>query len=189
MSVKRIASRYAKALIDLAQEQGKLETVKEDVDTFRGVLQNRDFELMLRSPVIANPKKKEVLRLLLEGKMDELSMKFFNLLVDKERDDIIPEILVEFMDHYREVKHISKLKVTSVRPLREEDLQEIIKNLQTQKLIEEHVEVETAVDPELIGGFVLEFDDNIYDASVSNQLNELKREFEDNLYRSLVVAR
>jgi F-type H+-transporting ATPase subunit delta len=189
MSVRRVASRYARALVDLALEQDNLEQVKGDVDTFRGLLQNRDFELMLRSPVIANSKKKSILKQLLEGKVEDLSMKFFSLLVDKERDTIIPEILTEFMEYYREVKHISKLKVTSVQPLKAENLQDIIKHLQEKELIEEHVEVETEIDPGLIGGFILEFDDNIYDASVSNQLTELKREFEENLYRPLVVAR
>lgn len=189
MSVRRIASRYARALVDLALEQDKLEQVKEDVDTFRGLLNHRGFEMMLRSPIIPNSKKKTILEQLLAGKMDDLSMRFFRLLVEKERDTIIPEILTEFLEYYREVKHISKLKVTSVQPLKEETLQNIIRHLQDNELIEKHVEVETEIDPGLIGGFILEFDDNIYDASVSNQLTELKREFEENLYRPLVVAR
>lgn len=189
MSIKRVASRYAKALVELAQEQNKLEQVKEDMETFRGLLKNRDFELMLKSPVIPNPKKKAILNQLLEDKTDNLSMQFFQILINKEREDVIPEIIPEFMELYREVMHISRLKITSAQPLSEEVVQDIIENLQKSRLIEEHVEVETAVDPELIGGFVLEFDDNLYDASVSNQLTGLKREFEENLYRSLVAAR
>ena len=57
MSAKRVASRYAKALLDLAVEQGKLEDIHGDIASFKEVAKNRDFELMIKSPII-NPDKR-----------------------------------------------------------------------------------------------------------------------------------
>ena len=57
MSVTRIASRYAKSLIDLAVENNKLDRIKEDMDTFRSALESRDLYLMLKSPIVSAEKK------------------------------------------------------------------------------------------------------------------------------------
>ena len=62
MSVQRIASRYAKSLIDLAVEQNKLDRVLEDVNSFREVLKHREFKLLTKSPIVSTSKKKEIFK-------------------------------------------------------------------------------------------------------------------------------
>ena len=189
MSLKRIASRYAKALVDLALEGNKLEDVKKDMDLFAVLLENREFELMLKSPVLAHSKKKSILKSILEGRVTELTSKFINLLVDKDRAGMLPLIVPEFLELYRDINQISVVKITSAREMEPDEIDRITAVLRKQGFVKEQVEVEADVDPTLIGGFILEFGDHLLDASVENQLFEMRRMFDQNLYRSKIIAR
>ncbi|MCB0619534.1 MAG: ATP synthase F1 subunit delta [Saprospiraceae bacterium] len=190
MSVTRIASRYAKSLIDLAIEQKKLDRVKEDVDSFKTLTQNRDFYLLLKSPIVSPPKKKSVFKALLANKYDELTLAFLNILVDKNREAYLPEIAHEFIHQYRVHRHITTVKLITATPISKETVDAIRQKLVESDATDEKVEVITAVDPAIQGGFVLEFDDSrLYDASVARKLEMLKKDFTENLYISQIVSR
>lgn len=189
MSVQRIASRYAKSLIDLAVEQNKLERILEDVQSFKKVSAHRDFYLLLKSPIVSAKKKSAVLDKLFAGKYDELTMAFLRILVTKGREAYLPEIADEFLLQYKHLKHISTVKITAARKLSQAEIDAITKKLQESHDIDENIEVKTKVDPELIGGFIIEFDDKVYDASAAHKLAKLKKGFVDNLYVSQIVAK
>ena len=104
MSVSRIAARYAKSLIDLAVEQDKLERIKEDISAFLKATDNRDLYLMLKSPIINPSKKAQVLKALFAEDFDELSMAFFNIILNKNREALLPEIAEEFISQYKNVQ-------------------------------------------------------------------------------------
>jgi len=189
MSVQRIASRYAKSLIELAVDQDKLERVLEDVETFKALSENRDFHLFIKSPLIKGEKKIQVLHLLLKDRYDKLTIAFIDILVRKGRETYMPEIAKEFLDQYKKIKHISTVKLTTATKLSEETMSQLHKKLQKSLLTEDHVEITTKVDPELVGGFIVEFDDFVYDASLSHKIDELRKEFSENLYVSQILAR
>ena len=73
MSVARIAYRYAKSLIDLAGEQGRVERVLEDVQAIEKALQNRDLYNLLKSPIVKHDKKQQIISLIFGDQFDELS--------------------------------------------------------------------------------------------------------------------
>ncbi|MCB9263584.1 MAG: ATP synthase F1 subunit delta [Lewinellaceae bacterium] len=188
MSVHRIASRYAKSLIELAIDQKKLEVVTEDVRLFQKLVKNRDLYLLLKSPIVHADKKKQILKLIFESKLDELFMAFLNILVSKGREAYLPEIADEYVLQYKQVKHISTVKLTTASPLTKELQKAIHEKLEASKATDEHVELVSAVDPALIGGFVVEFEDKIYDASVKHKLDRLRKEFRENFYISKIVS-
>ena len=188
MSVTRIASRYAKSLIDLAVDGNKLDRVLEDVHSFQEVLKHRDFYLLMKSPIVNNSKKKEIVKELFEGKYDELTMAFLNILISKNREVYLPEIADEFISQYRRIKHISKVKLTTASKLSDKAFEAIKKRLIESSVTDENVEITTKVDPDLVGGFILEFDDKIYNASIRHKLDQLKKEFAENLYISQIIA-
>lgn len=189
MSVHRIASRYAKSLIDLAQEKNKLERVKEDVDAFKAALKSRDFYLLLKSPIVKASKKGEIMKVLFDGKFDEITMGFVSLLVTKGREPYLPEIAKEFQFQYKKLNHITSMKVITAKELSKEALDAIKAQFQLSHETDDTVEIETEVDPTLIGGFVVEFGDRLYDASVKHKLDLLKKEFVGNEYTSQIIAR
>jgi len=188
MSVQRIASRYAKSLIDLAQERGKLDRVLEDVQSFKEVTKNRDFLLLLRSPVVKPDVKGKIFDQLFKGKYDEMTLLFLHILLRKGRESQLAEIANEFVAQYRAIKHISTVKLTTASPLGEAVVQSIHDKLVASTSTDQNVEVVTQVNPDLIGGFVIEFEDKLYDASVAHKLNQMKKNFKGNLYISQIMA-
>ncbi|MEM6321849.1 MAG: ATP synthase F1 subunit delta [Bacteroidota bacterium] len=182
MSVTRIASRYAKSLLDLAQEQNKLDRVLEDVETFQQATEQRDFFLLLKSPIVNPDKKGTILKEIFSEKFDELTMAFVNIVLRKGREGYLPDIAKEFITQYRSLKHISTVKVTTATALSEASLAAIKQQLQGSDKTEANIEIVTEVNPNLIGGFVIEFDDKLYDASVAHKLSQLKKEFSGNQY-------
>ncbi len=182
MSVSRIASRYAKSLIDLAIEQDKLEQSKEDISAFQKATENRDLYLLLKSPIINTSKKKQVLKALFDEHFGELSMSFFNIILNKKREALLPEIAEEFIRQYKAFKQISTVHLTTAAPLGAEVVSKIKQKLVSSSATQSNVEIITRVDPHLIGGFVIEIDDSLYDASVVHQLERLKKEFSKNEY-------
>lgn len=189
MSVGRIVTRYAKSLLDLAVERQNVERVKEDFDTFASAMKNRDFYLMLRSPVIKSDKKKKIFQLLFADKFDELTMAFLNILIAKGRETFLPEIAKEFTAQYREYKHISTVRITTPTPLTEAMVENIRKKLLADGIVTGQLEMEAHTDPTLVAGMVIEFADKLYDASASRKLEAFKNSFRDNLYISKIIAR
>ena len=177
MSVQRIASRYAKSLMDLAVEQNKLERILEDVQSFNEATAVRDFYLMLKSPIINAIKKESIIKEIFGGKYDELTMAFLILIVKKGREPHLPEIAEEFIAQYRQMKGISSVKLITASPINNQLLESIKSKLMESAETAATVEITTEVDPEIIGGFVVEFEDKVYDASIAHKLEVLKKEF------------
>lgn len=191
MSITRIASRYAKSLIELAKDQNKLDRVMEDIKGIKRMVGNRDFLLMLKSPVIPDHKKSKVVSLLLGDKLDELTMRFFQLLISKQRDTYMPEIIEEFIEQYKELRNINTIRVSSAVKLDEATIEKIKAKVRELGLVNGgQIEIVERINPELIGGFILEYKGYIYDSTVVQQLSKLKKKhFEENLYTSQFRAR
>jgi len=186
MSVIRIAARYAKSLLDLAIEQNKLDKIKGDVDGFLEATENRDFYLLVKSPIVNPAKKTEIFKAIFDGKVDELTMAFFDIIIRKGRASSLPEIAREFVVQYKIHNHISTVTLTTAEPATEEILAAVRKKLEDSGATESSVDIITKVDPEIIGGFILEFDNQLYDASVAHKLDNMRKEFGGNQYVATV---
>ena len=104
-----------------------------------------------------------------------MTMAFLRILVNKGREPYLPEVAEEFITQYKKIKHITTVKVTTAQPMTAAALKALEAKLMASDTTATSVEIETAVNPELIGGFVLEMDDKIYDASVAQKLEDVKR--------------
>lgn len=181
MSDIRVASRYAKSLIELAEEKSVLEQVNADMQLFTQVVsQNRDFKLLLENPIVKSDKKLAVINAVFKGKVNELTLAFFNLIARKNREAILESVATSYQDQYRELQGIQTAEVVSAYPLtpalRDELGQKLV--AQTGK----RIELIERVDPALIGGFVLRVGDKQIDSSVKNTLRKLRNQFKDNPY-------
>jgi F-type H+-transporting ATPase subunit delta len=136
----------------------------------------------LKSPVIPADKKIAAFKAIFGPKMDELTLAYMNLLANKGREGYLQEISNEFVNQYKFLKKITSVKVTTAAPMTEDLFNDLRLKLTSSGVTTANLEIETAIDPSLIGGFVLEFDNKRYDASVSHKLEELKAQFSKNLY-------
>lgn len=182
MSVTRIATRYAKSLIELAVEQGKLPQVSADVQALASAAQNRDFHLMLKSPLIGADKKNAAIKAIFGKQMDSLTLAYLQLLVNKGREVYLSDIASEFLTQYKTMQKITTVKITTANPMSEDALNLLKSKILASGITHENLDIEIKVNPDLIGGFTLEFDSKRYDASIANKLAELKSEFTKNLY-------
>lgn len=182
MSSIRIASRYAKSLLDLAIEQGKLEKTVDDIKLFQDAISNKDLLLMVKSPIINGDKKRSVFKAIFDGKIDELTSAFFDIIIKKSRESALPEICQAFLRQYKTHKNITTASVTTAAEIDAAQLAEIKTKVATLGLADGTVELEKKIDPSIIGGFILEVDDKLYDASVKSRLAKVKKEILDNTY-------
>ena len=178
----RIASRYAKSLLDLARERGSLAAVTENIRHFQASVRNRDLSLLLASPVVSTSKKQQVLNALF-GDYDQLTKAFINIVTDKRREEVLPDIANAYIEQYNKEEGISKLKVTSAAPLNDTAINAIESKLREAGLLTDKVELEQAVDAELLGGFVVEVGDKRFDASAAHQLTTMRKAFVGNPYQ------
>lgn len=190
MSVQRITSRYAKSLIDLAIDQNKLDRVFEDVRSFQAAAKVRDFHLLLKSPVVHAAKKNDIIEKIFGGNFDILTMAFLRILVNKGREAYLPEIATELIHQYKKLKHISTVKLVTATPATDELIGLIRTELEKSSATDEKVEIIATVNPDLIGGFTIEFEDKIYDASIASKLEKLRKDYaQRNLYISQVLKK
>lgn len=182
MADSRVASRYVKSLLSLAVEQNALEVVHSDMQMFdQACRTNREFLMMLKSPIIKHEKKKDVLEALFKGKVNPLTLSIIDILTRKNREPLLPAIAHEFHNAYNEYKGIEKATITTtiaVDAKLKGEIEAIVKKLSSKKL----VELDEKIDKELVGGFVLNVGDRQIDASVKSKLKSLKVKFSENPY-------
>jgi F-type H+-transporting ATPase subunit delta len=185
MSELTVAARYAKSLIDLAQEQNIVEDIKGDMDLFLHTLKaSPQLKAVLANPIVSHSKKVKILDEIFKDKVNKASIAFFNLMVNKSRGEVLYFTAEEYINLYDIKKHIVKATVVSATALSEENKKKMVADIQaatggTIKLV-------AKVDPSLIGGFVLTVGDRQVDTSIASDLNKLKKEFAQ---RVVVVAK
>jgi F-type H+-transporting ATPase subunit delta len=177
----RVAGRYAKSLVDLSLEQNMLEKVYEDMLYLKRLLNDREFVLMLKSPIVTADKKQAVLNALTNGRISDLTAKFNTLLIRKGRETNMPEVIDAFIEQYKAYKKIRVVKLTTATEVSEEMKQTIISKVKSMGDMS-NIELISVVDPALIGGFVLKIGDQVYDTSISNELNNISKQFQNNDY-------
>lgn len=180
MSVLRIANRYAKSFVDFGAEKKKLPGMIEDVRSILEMTKIRDFTLFLKSPIIKYEVKSKTFQALFSGKIEPETMDFLQLTLEKGRENILPEILEAVITKYQALQNITKVSITSAVELSETELQKISKQLRGMDLTGDRVEFARKVDPSIIGGFILEIGDKLYDASVTAQLKSIRTELNQN---------
>jgi F-type H+-transporting ATPase subunit delta len=178
----RLAHRYAKSIIDLAVEKGQLEAVYADMKYLQEVCKvSREFVNLLKSPIIKADKKAQIIEAVTAGKISAMTARFNKLLTTKGRENDLPEIVEAVIEQYNEIKGIHKVKLTTAVEVSEE-----VKKAITTKINAEAglgtLELETKTDESLIGGFVLEFNNNLVDASIARDLRDIKKQFSKNVY-------
>lgn len=189
MQNPRLATRYAKSLLDLAVEQNKLAATLTDMQLLDAICnQSREFTNVLRSPVIQADKKHAIIDAVLTGRLTtDLTKAFIALLINKGRESNLPEIATAFMEQYRVMNNIRTVKLTTAYPV-SDVVRDAIKAKVARSINNSAIEMKTAVNPDLIGGFVLEMEDKMFDASIRRDLNDIRSQFLDNIYVSKIIA-
>ena len=182
MRQTRISTRYAKALFDLTIEQQILEQATSDMKLVISVCkENKDFKLLLKSPIINSKKKIAILKALFEKHIQKISLQFLLIITNKRREIYIESIAEEFINLYKEYKNITITYLKTAVKI-DNNTRKTILDIMKQQTGGE-IELIEEVKKELLGGFVLDFGDKKYDASIIKQIEDLKKDFNINLYQ------
>ena len=177
MSNARLAGRYAKSILDLATEKGQLEAVYADMKYLQAVCTaSSEFVNLLRSPIIKADQKNSIIDAVTKDKVSALTNAFTVLLVKKGRESDLPEMATAFIEQYNALKGIHQVTLTTAV-----EVSDVLKKSIEDKVKAENkfatIELTTKTDDALIGGFVLEFDNNLLDASIARDLKDIKKQF------------
>lgn len=174
MKSTKSAVRYAKALLELAQEQNKLDVVESNMlDIIKAGKETHDFQVFLNSPIIKADKKISVLNQLFAN-FDSLTISFLALITKNSRERLIIDIALSFVSQLKELKGIVPISITSATALDTKTRDVILSKINAT--VKGQLEVEEIIDKDLIGGFVVRMGDKQIDASVASQLNRMKQE-------------
>ena len=176
----RATYRYAKSLIELAQEQDVLETCKNDMEHLIATCEGaHDLRLLLKSPVVKTDKKQSIFKAVFTD-CCPLVQQFIQLITAKKREALLVDIAQRFLLIYKEQQGIQTAQITTATPIDEETRKHVLDFIRQQGV--EKVDLNEVVDDKLIGGLVLRLGDKQIDASVARQIYDLKQTFNKNLY-------
>jgi F-type H+-transporting ATPase subunit delta len=182
MQNPRLAGRYAKSLVGLAQELNQLDEVYADMKYLQDLCRkSKDFNNLLKSPVINGEIKEKIVTQVIGKNVGSLTASFIHLLVKKSREINLPEIAFAVVEQYNEIKGIHRVKLTTAAPASDELKAVFITKVKAEASLQ-NVELETEVKESIIGGFQLEYNGNLIDASISRDLKDIQKQFENNVY-------
>jgi F-type H+-transporting ATPase subunit delta len=176
MSEVKVSHRYALSLLEDSLNKKNLERVQSDMKLFSETLnENRNLVQALDNPVVRPEVKKNIVKDIFEKHISKETMTFLDFVIDKRRQNLLPSIAKQFLELVDEHLGIAKVKVNVAYDFSSEQKKMLNEKLHT--ILNKKVELSFSIDPELIGGFVAQVGDTLYDASISHQLDLLRKEF------------
>jgi F-type H+-transporting ATPase subunit delta len=173
MVASRIARRYAVALMNVAEETGVIDRVAGDCEGIGATLHGaRDLRLLLASPVVSSEKKKAVLNALFAAGIAPVTAMFLVLLVQKQRERYLPEIVEQFGILRDEKQGVVNADVTAAVDLNAAQQEELGRRL--EQAMRKRVRMRLLRDAAIGGGIVVRIGDTVFDASIRHQLKVLR---------------
>ena len=175
MAGSRAAVRYAKAVLSLATDQKSDEVVNNDMKLIvNTIAENKDLSNVLKSPIVSETIKKSVVLEVFKGS-NKSTLGLIDLLIKNNRIDLLGEVAKKYNQLFDESKGVELATVTTAIALTDALKKKVL--AKAKELTGKDIEVKNIIDESIIGGFILRVGDIQYNASISNQLNKLKREF------------
>ena len=176
MSAEKVGKRYAKALFDEAVSAGSLDAICADLELINTTLKSsKELKAVFKSPVIPSHKKAVITTQIFNGKVNQLTENFLQLLVQHNREGYVQDVIAAFVKQYNESKGISEVTVTTASELDAANEQKIISFIK-EKSGYPNVKINKKTDADIIGGFIVDFGGKLYDNSVRYKLSKIKKE-------------
>ncbi len=170
----KAAKRYAKALLYTALAGKNEKAVLDDLKAIRDLMdRSQDFRVFMAREFEKNPKARTaVLKELLQGKVNKLTLDFLMFLDEKKDLDLFPEIVPAFEKYFRRSAGTSLAHITAARAFSREQAELLLQKLKAR--FGAALEMETSEDPALLGGFLVQVEDQVYDYSIAGRLERLR---------------
>ena len=174
MSEQTIAFPYAKAFIEQSLLENWLEKANSDMELISRVgIENPALGQALKNPLIHLEKKRSLIVSVFSKSIESKTMKFLDILVQKERAGVLMAVAEEFSRQYREYHHIQAVEVITAFPLGPKLESEVLSHL--EKELQQKVFLTKSVDSDLIGGILIKIGDRQYNGTIRKGLTEIRK--------------
>ncbi len=168
-----VGGRYAEALYELAKRDDKVDTVEQELKEIDQLIKDdKDLQKILYHPRITAEEKKDLLKELFEGKVSEVTFEFLKLLVERQREQFLSDIVDYFVDKANADRNIIAARIASAVELNDKekaDLEAMLAKITGKKVV-----TDFSVDPSLIGGVVVRIGDRVIDGSIRTRLAAMR---------------
>jgi len=176
MTNRAAAMRYARALLEVSQRDADPVRVEREVAGFVDIMTSHpNLAGALTSPAVPPARKRAAIAALLPklGRLSPVSSRLLTMLADRDRLDLLDDILDLYRERLRELQGVVKAKITTAEPLSASRTKSITRAI--EEATGRQVAIETAVDESLVGGVVAQVGGTVYDGSISHHLERLRR--------------
>jgi len=174
MLANQLATKYAKAIYELAAESNILEQVETQLRMVESTIdQYSDLSTLIYHPRVLGQVKKETINKIFGQDVADVVLKFLMLLVDKRRESLLPAIIREYVKLANEARNIVEAQVTVAMPLDSEQQTALINKLGL--VTGKTIVLKTQIDKAIIGGVIVQIGDKLIDGSIARQLQMLKK--------------
>jgi F-type H+-transporting ATPase subunit delta len=172
--MEEIATVYARSLFEVAQEQDKLDVVREQLGAFADALdETRELQVFFFSPYFSTQEKEDGLERAVSD-ADPVILNFLKLLIEKHRMPVIFRARAEYDRLWEEENKLLPVEITSAVELDREVVEQLGDRISEQT--GRKVELSSRVEPDILGGIVVQVGNSVLDASVRNRLDQLRRQ-------------
>lgn len=174
MNDSKISVRYSRALFQSALEKKILDKVNEDMIFISQICKMQETKEFLKSPIIVPSKKEAIFHKMLGNNVEEITLSLIDLVVKNGRESFIPAIARVFIHETKKFKGITESVLTTAVKVDDKIKKQIIDLI--SEVFKTKVELKENIDPDILGGFILQIDDNYIDASIKNKLRKIRKE-------------
>jgi F-type H+-transporting ATPase subunit delta len=174
MNDSKISVRYSRALFQSALEKKILDNVYQDMIFISEICKIAETKEFLNSPIIVPSKKEAIFHKMLGDNVEKITLSIIDLIVKNGRESFIPAITRVFIHETKKFKGITESVLTTAVKIDDKVKKQITDLI--SDVFKTKVELKENIDPEIVGGFILQVDDNYIDASIRNKLRKIKKE-------------
>ena len=178
-----LVNRYAKAFLELAIQNNVADKALDDLLIVKSTIEgNKELDSLIHQPFVSKERKTNIMNRLFTDRVEKITLNLINLLIEKNRDTVITDMYDEYRMLYLEYKKIAVVTITSAIEIDEKTTDRIVNILKYKIVDKDTIEIKNVIDKSIIGGFIVKYNDYVYDASVTHTLKRLHSDFEENLF-------
>ena len=174
MSEGLIPQRYAKALYKLAEEKGETKEVYQEMKTLaESFAANPELQKVLSNPFVKREDKAKLLITAAGESVGDDYRSFVELILNRDRSEFAYMMALAYCNLYRKANNIAIVKIITAAKLDDNQLKKI-REIVSKAYPEKKLEISYSVNPDLIGGFVVDIEDQRLDASIKNEIEQIR---------------
>ena len=173
-----VAKRYAEALFEVAEEMGKLDGFKEEINGVSKVFEDEErLMTIFQHPKLSKKEKKDIVNSIFKGRVSQEILNFLYIIIDKGRERFISDISKSYTSLSNEKQGIVEAKAITAVPLGEEEKKNLEERL--SKKLDKKIILTNMIDESILGGVLVRIEDKVIDSSIKGRLEEIEKNLKD----------